>query len=165
MQHLHSAAFYVLHSPQETERNKHIEIRVHYVKALFSKSLVLLKHISSVIPLKDLLTKSASDQTLKRLLTLLKTWQEPFFMNKITRHYTLHWFFLIFFCSSRWLFDNTCIHVDNRTFCLSFSFLSRFLRRMGFNGSLYKASLYEENKHSLRWFIQSLYGLLRCFLF
>lgn len=55
---------------QVSERNKHIEIKVHYIKDQINKQVVYLKHKSTHEMPADILTKSVQPFVLAKLLQL-----------------------------------------------------------------------------------------------
>lgn len=55
-------------NPQVSERNKHIEIKVHHIRDLLRRDIISLSHIATTEQLADILTKPLAREPFHYLL-------------------------------------------------------------------------------------------------
>lgn len=66
-----TAAMAIANKPQVSERNKHIELKVHHIRDLISRGVVSLQHINTQNQIADILTKPSNGENTEHLCRLL----------------------------------------------------------------------------------------------
>ena len=67
-----TAAMSLAQNPQVSARNKHIDLKIHHVRDLIKRGVVILNYVMSENQPADLLTKIMNRRTLARMVHLLK---------------------------------------------------------------------------------------------